>query len=389
MKHIPNNPLLNLPIVTDGYNRCFSVDAHGAFNHTIHTLPGNISIVSNAPIGLGICSTSDTPHHLHKKTIKEVFDEIKSTNRDGNSFKVQYGPRHTYHDADVKFYDRNTPFISGVFERPRSVQDMSPAAVAAAPYLGRFIITHRVSSLLGGLFTFDPLTRTRIANNVDNIRQIIDRESFIPIDYYRKYKLSEIITEISQRLDPQDIAIVVLNICNEIDDDVPGGYSVSSGLITRGSIARHGDDDLTSMAMEEIRRKTAELNETDHEAVPVCDHIMAYLGLCTAKRQYSEHSQQNLSEIEIACRDASSIPPKQRTPTINNFIRDHCTIGTLAPPNGAPSIGVNHAVNMTKKSRGRGGRGGRGGGGRGGGRKKRTRRNKMGIARSRYRIRRD
>lgn len=370
MRHNPNNPVMNLPIVTDGYNRCFSVDAHGTFNHVIHKLPHNISIVSNAPIGLGVCSTSDAPHQLHKNTIKEVFDEVKSTNRDGNSFKVQYGPTHDYHDADVTFYDRDTPFISGVFERPRSVRDMSPAAVAAAPYLGRFIITHRVSSLLGGLFTSDPLTRKRIANNVDNIRQIIDRESFIPIDYYRKYKLSEIITEISKRLDPQDMAIVVLNICNGIDDVLPQGYSSSSGLSTRGSNARHGNDEFTSAAIEEIRRKTAELNETVHEAVPVCDRIMAYLGLC----QYS-HSQQHLSEIEIACRDAASIPPKQRTSTINNFIRDHCTIGTLAPPNGAPSIGITYATNRITK-------------GEGGGRKKRTRRNKIGIARRRYRIRR-
>ena len=383
-KHNPTNPVLNLPIVTDGYDRCFSVDAHGEFNHVIHKLPHNISIVSNAPIGLGVCSTSDRPHHLHKKTIKEVFDEIKSKNRDGNSFKVQYGPTHDYHDAVVKFYDRDTPFISGVFERPRSVRDMSPAAVAAAPYLGRFIITHRVSSLLGGLFTSDPLTRKRIANNVDNIRQIIDRESFIPIDYYRKYKLSEIITEISKRLGPQDMAIVVLNICNGTDDALPQGYS-SAGPTTRSSIERHGNDELTSAAIREIRRKTAELNETDHEAVPVCDRIMAYLGLCTAKKsnprqysqhsQHSQHSQQHLSEIEIACRDAASIPPKQRTHTINNFIRDHCTIGTLAPPNGAPSIGIAHATNRITK-------------GDGGGRKKRTRRNKMGIARRRYRIRR-
>jgi hypothetical protein len=381
MKHNPNNPVMNLPIVTTGYTRCFSVDAHGAFNHVIRRLPANISIVSNAPIGLGVCSTSDTPHHLHKNTIKEVFDEVKSTNRDRNSFKVQYGPTHDYFDAVVKFYDRATPFISGVFERPRSVRDMSPAAAAAAPYLGRFIITHRVSSLLGGLFTSDPLTRTRIANNVDNIRQIIDRESFIPIDYYRKYKLSEIITEISKRLNPQDMAIVVLNICNGIDDVLPQGYS-SAGPTTRGSNARYGNDELTSMAMKEIRRKTAELNETVHEAVPVCDRIMAYLGLCTAKKsnprqysQHSQHSQQNLSEIEIACRDAASIPPTQRTHTINNFIRDHCTIGTLAPPNGAPSIGIAHATNRITK-------------GEGGGRKKRTRRNKMGIARRRYRIRR-
>ena len=376
-KHNPNNPVLNLPIVTDGYNRCFSVDAHGAFNHVIHKLPDNISIVSNAPIGLGVCSTSDIPHHLHKKTIKEVFDEVKSTNRDGNSFKVQYGPTDYYFDAVVKFYDRATPFISGVFERPRSVRDMSPAA--AAPYLGRFIITHRVSSLLGGLFTIsDPITGTR-TNNVDNIRQIIDRESFIPIDYYRKYKLSEIITEISQSLGSQDMAIVVLNICNGIDDVLPQGYSSSIGLSTRGSNARRVNDELTSAVIREIRRKTAELNETDHEAVPVCNCLLAYFGLSTDKksnpRQHSQHSQQHLSEIEIACRDAASIPPKQRTHTINNFIRDHCTIGTLAPPNGAPSIGIVHATNSTISNKG-------------GGRKKRTRRNKMGIARRRYRIRR-
>jgi hypothetical protein len=377
----PPPPLYNQPIVTDGYSRCFSLDAHGLFNHTKKVLPSNVSIIQNAPIGLSMSTISNTPNPLHKANLDEVFAELKRVDRNGNNLKQQYLPLSEYNDSIITFNDADMAFLSGIFEWPRK----PPSTIT--PYLGRFIAhdTH-LNIRLGQFYTADRVTGKVVAD-LHQIDKIINRERFIQIpinDITLDYMLSDLITAISNKLKSGQRAIVVLNICNIIPK-LPAGYSATSTHNTRRFSTMSVNPDLHNIAMREIASKIAKIDgrQTQPTGASVCDRITSFLGLCTPAHADTSGvkrsgSPQDISPIEKACRDAARIPEKERTHSINDFVRVNCNIDSLGDgPVSVTSTGalLNHRTGRTRLPNG--------------GMKKRnyktTRKKRWGIARRRYR----